>query len=121
MASVANLLPKTCVKMKKLGVAEGYAWPVPVADPGFPVGGVNLAGGAWTPEAVAFQKFCMSKRKNLDPWGVGACAGNAHSRSANADDPSESTNRQFNCKTYFANYLTHSTTATTKKFSWAHS
>ena len=30
----------------------------------FPVG-----GGASTPEAVTFRKFCMSKRKNLDPWG----------------------------------------------------
>ena len=25
--------------------------------------------GAWTLEAVTFRKFCMSKRKNLDPWG----------------------------------------------------
>ena len=40
-----------------------------VADPGFPV------GGAWTPEAVTFQKMCMSKQKNPDPWG--ACAGHA--------------------------------------------
>ena len=39
-----------------------------VVDPGFSV------GGAWTPEAVTFRKFYMSKRKNLDPWG-GACAG----------------------------------------------
>ena len=23
--------------------------------------------GAWTPKAVTFQKFCMLKRKNLDP------------------------------------------------------
>ena len=23
--------------------------------------------GAWTPEAVMFRKFCMLKRKNLDP------------------------------------------------------
>ena len=37
--------------------------------------------GAWTPKAVTFRKFCMSKRKNLDPWG--ACAGHAP-RSANA-------------------------------------
>ena len=35
-----------------------------MADPGFPVG-----GGAWTAEVVTFRKFCMSKRKNLDPWG----------------------------------------------------
>ena len=34
-----------------------------VADPGFPV------GGWWTTEVVAYQKFCMLKRKNLDPWG----------------------------------------------------
>ena len=39
-----------------------------VADPGFPVGGgVDLVGGPWTPEVAMFQKFCMSKRKNLDP------------------------------------------------------
>ena len=25
--------------------------------------------GAWTSEAVTFQNICMSKRKNLDPWG----------------------------------------------------
>ena len=40
----------------------------PVADPGFLVGGGGGGGGgAWTPEAVTFRKFCMSKRKNLDP------------------------------------------------------
>ena len=40
----------------------------PVADPGFPVGGgVDLVGGVWTPEAVTFRNFCMSKRKNWDP------------------------------------------------------
>ena len=40
-----------------------------VADPGFPVGGGAWTsyGGPWTPEAATFQKFCMSKRKNLDP------------------------------------------------------
>ena len=37
--------------------------------------GPHKGGGAWTPEAVTFRKFCMPKRKNLDPWG--ACAGNA--------------------------------------------
>ena len=26
-------------------------------------------GGTKTPEAVTFKKICMSKRKNLDPWG----------------------------------------------------
>ena len=41
-----------------------------VADPEFPVGGVDLmGGGAWTPEAVTFRKVCMSKRKNLNPLG----------------------------------------------------
>ena len=30
---------------------------------------MDLVGRAWTPEAVTFRKFCMSKRKNLDPWG----------------------------------------------------
>ena len=39
----------------------------PVADPEFPVGGHGPRRGAWTPEAGTFQKFCMSKRKNLDP------------------------------------------------------
>ena len=39
-----------------------------MADPG-PVGSVDLVGGVWTPEAVTFRKFCMSKQKNLDPWG----------------------------------------------------
>ena len=27
---------------------------VPVADTGFPIGGVDLVGGAWTPETVTF-------------------------------------------------------------------
>ena len=36
----------------------------------FPYGGVDLVGGGWTPEAVMFRKFCMSKRKNWDPWGA---------------------------------------------------
>ena len=51
--------------------------PLPVTAPGFPVeGGVDLVvGGVWTPEVVTFRKFCMSKRKNMDPWGV--CAGHA--------------------------------------------
>ena len=42
-----------------------------VTDPGFPVGGrgPRWGGGPWTPDAVMFRKFCMSKRKNLDPWG----------------------------------------------------
>ena len=25
--------------------------------------------GAWTPEAVTFPRLCMSKQKNMDPWG----------------------------------------------------
>ena len=37
-----------------------------MADPGFHV------GGAWTPEVGTFRKFCMSKRKNRDPWGAHA-------------------------------------------------
>ena len=39
-----------------------------VADPGFPVeGGVDLVGGAWTPEVATFRKICMSKQKNTVP------------------------------------------------------
>ena len=34
---------------------------------------MDLVGGAWTPTAVTFRKFYMSKRKNLDPWGRGVC------------------------------------------------
>ena len=45
----------------------------------FPMGGgMDLIGGAWTPEAATFQKFCIAKRKNLDP-------GHAPSRSADVD------------------------------------
>ena len=56
-----------------------------VADPGFPVGGgVDLVGGTLTSEAGMFQKFCMSKQKNLDPWGGGRAPGTSPSRSANA-------------------------------------
>ena len=39
-------------------------------DPVFSIGGgVDLVGvvGRLTPEAVTFRKFCISKRKNLDP------------------------------------------------------
>ena len=43
-------------------------------DPGFPVGGANLVGEAPTPEVATFRKICMSKQKNLDPWG---CTGGA--------------------------------------------
>ena len=63
-----------------------------MADPGFPV------GGAWTSlvGVDTFRKFCMSKRKNLDPWGVGvgACAGHAP-RSANAPNCSNKCLDQF--------------------------
>ena len=40
---------------------------VTVADRGIPIGRRGPHRGAWTPEAVMFQKFCMSKRKNPDP------------------------------------------------------
>ena len=40
-----------------------------VADPGFTMGGRQPRRGAPTPEAATFRKICMSKRKNLDPWG----------------------------------------------------
>ena len=44
-----------------------------VVDPGFPVsGGMDLVGGSWTPEVVSFRKFCMSKRKSVDPRGASA-------------------------------------------------
>ena len=34
-----------------------------MADPGFPVGSVDLVGGAWTPEAVTFRNFvCHNER-----------------------------------------------------------
>ena len=39
-----------------------------VADPGFTLGGCGPrggGGGAWSPEAVRFRNFFMSKRKNL--------------------------------------------------------
>ena len=44
-----------------------------MADPGFPIGGHGPHRGPWTPKAVTFQKFCMSKQKNLDPSGGGMC------------------------------------------------
>ena len=43
--------------------------PGAVADPGFPVEGAHLAVGALTPEEATVRKICMSKRKNLDPYG----------------------------------------------------
>ena len=54
-----------------------------VADPGFPMGGCQPHGGVPTPEVAMFQKICMSKQKNLDPWG--AHASGAPAGSANAD------------------------------------
>ena len=47
------------------------------ADPEFPIGGADPVGDMPSPEAAAFQKFCMSKRKN---W---VCSGGA-SRSTTA-------------------------------------
>ena len=47
--------------------AEKNIEPCTVADPGFPVGRRGSRTEAWTPKTVTFQKFCMSKRKNLDP------------------------------------------------------
>ena len=48
----------------------------PVADPGFPVGRRRPRRGVGvpTPKAVTFQKFCMSKQKNLGPFGGGGHA-----------------------------------------------
>ena len=48
-----------------------------VADPGFPVVGCEPRRGA-TPEAARFRKFCMSKRKNLDPGGGGGVRRESH-------------------------------------------
>ena len=61
-----------------------------MADPGFPVGGGAhlIEGGELTPDAATFRKICMSKRKNLDPWGGGVDAGRAPGtppRSTNGD------------------------------------
>ena len=54
-------------------VAMERYFAIAVADPGFPVGGAWTSyEGVWTPEAVMFRKFCMSKRKNWDPWGARA-------------------------------------------------
>ena len=44
---------------------------VPVVDPGLLLWGDKLVG-ATTDEVATFQKFCMFKRKNLDPCGGGA-------------------------------------------------
>ena len=65
-----------------------YIYVKTVADPGFPVGGGRGPrwGGAWTPEAVTFRKFCMSKRKNLDPEG-----GGVRRATVNVDPPLQNT------------------------------
>ena len=42
---------------------------------------MDFVGEAWTPEAVMFSKFCMSKRKNLD--SKGGCAPGTPPTSAN--------------------------------------
>ena len=70
---LVNLTRKCCHKnCQKTAARKPFA----VADPGFPHrGGHGPCRGAWTPKAVTFQKFCMSKWKNLDPWG--ACTGHA--------------------------------------------
>ena len=36
-------------------------FPLPVADPGFPVGGRGPVRGAWTPDVGAFRQKCMQK------------------------------------------------------------
>ena len=54
----------------RLGVYKLISLRSAVADPGFPVGGRRPRREALTPEAVTFHKFCMSKQKNLDPWGA---------------------------------------------------
>ena len=41
----------------------------PAADPGFPVGGRQPHRGQQLLTWLMFCKICMSKRKNLDPWG----------------------------------------------------
>ena len=46
---------------------------LPMADPGFPVGG---GGGGWTPDTGDFWRKCMQKRKDWVHVG-GACAGHA--------------------------------------------
>ena len=45
---------------------------IPVADPGFPIGGTptSWGGGTPTPDTATFRKICMSKRKNWDLWGA---------------------------------------------------
>ena len=40
-----------------------------MADPGFPVGGMDLIGRTWTPEEVTFPKFCISKTKESGSLG----------------------------------------------------
>ena len=40
-----------------------------MVDSGFPVGGREPREEVWTPEAVTFQNFCMSKTKESGPLG----------------------------------------------------
>ena len=63
--SLANSADEETNSPKILWTLISYS----VADPGFPVGRRGPRRGACTPEAVMFRKSCMSKRKNLDPWG----------------------------------------------------
>ena len=67
---VETLLPlgPTIWVLRKLAILH-EVWSMSVADPGFPVGGRRPRRRAPTPEAAMFRKICMSKRKNLDPWG----------------------------------------------------
>ena len=50
----------TCPFMRTIYIGM-ITYTQPVADPGFPAGGRKPRQGAWTPEAVTFQKNCVSK------------------------------------------------------------
>ena len=51
-------------------------WPIPVADPGFPVGGgMDLIRGALDPRGGYISKILHVKTKESGPLGGGACAG----------------------------------------------
>ena len=72
----------TCIVLRFTHMCTHVVDPVQICDMFFSSGSrisrrgaLNLVGGLWTPKVVMFRKFCMSKRKNLDPWG--ACAGYA--------------------------------------------
>ena len=72
MASTSYYLKLDSLRMSRV--------PGAVADPGFPVEGAHLAVGALTPEEATVRKICMSKRKNLDPYGAraGSAPGSAN-------------------------------------------